>query len=158
MTAEVVEATFAEWRRPASRAGGALVWTLQDLLVGAGWGVIDATGMPKSVLYGMKRAFRPVQVLLSDEGTNGLDVHVLNESETAVTLSLDLACLRDGRQPVVSGSREIEVPARGALSIPATDLFGAFFDTNYAFRFGPPSHDFVVATLTAFAVYPGVIA
>lgn len=33
--------------------------------------------------------------------------------------------------------------------IACTDLFGAFFDTTYAFCFGPPSHDVTVARLTA---------
>ncbi|MGO8658306.1 hypothetical protein ACC771_22335, partial [Rhizobium ruizarguesonis] len=76
VTGEVIEETFAEWRRKGSACNGALVWTLQDLLPGPGWGVIDSTGEPKPVWYAMRRAFRPVQVVFTDEGTNGLDVHV----------------------------------------------------------------------------------
>jgi beta-mannosidase len=38
VTGEVLETTFAEWRRYASSCNGALMWTLQDLLPGAGWG------------------------------------------------------------------------------------------------------------------------
>lgn len=146
-TVEVVEAAFAEWRRPGSPTSGALVWTLQDLLPGAGWGVIDSTGLPKPVWHGMRRAFRPVQVLLSDEGTNGLAVHVINESADNLALRLDVRCLRDGETTVVSGSREIELLARMSASFAATDLFGAFFDTTFAFRFGAPSHDVTVARL-----------
>ncbi|MCY1665473.1 glycoside hydrolase family 2 protein [Rhizobium sp. SL86] len=146
-TAEVMEASFAEWRRPGSTCHGALVWTLQDLLPGAGWGVIDATGRPKSVWYALKRAFRPLQVLLSDEGVNGLDVHVLNETAAPRDLVVELACLRDGEQPVVSGRRDLSLGARSTASLAATDLFGAFFDTTYAYRFGPPSHDVTVARL-----------
>ncbi|MGE6742805.1 glycoside hydrolase family 2 protein [Allorhizobium pseudoryzae] len=146
-TAEVMEASFAEWRRPGSTCHGALVWTLQDLLPGAGWGVIDATGRPKSAWYALKRAFRPLQVLLSDEGVNGLDVHVLNETGAARELVLELVCLRDGEQPVVSGKQALSLGPRGTASFPATDLFGAFFDTTYAYRFGPPSHDVTVARL-----------
>jgi beta-mannosidase len=97
VSGEVVEATFAEWRRQGSSCNGALVWTLQDLLPGAGWGVIDATGEPKPIWYAMRRAFRPVQVLLTDEGTNGLDVHVINESEHGLQLDLEVLCLRHGR-------------------------------------------------------------
>lgn len=148
VTGEVVAETYAEWRRAASPCKGALVWTLQDLLPGPGWGVVDSTGEPKPVWYALKRAFRPVQVNLIDEGTNGLDVHVLNETASSLELVLELACLRDGSQPVVSGRRSLTVAARGVLRIPATDLFGAFFDTTYAFRFGPPSHDVTVARLT----------
>ncbi|TCQ99766.1 glycoside hydrolase family 2 protein [Neorhizobium sp. JUb45] len=146
-TAEVVEATFAEWRRPGSSCNGALVWTLQDLLPGAGWGVIDATGRPKSTWHALKRAFRPVQVVLSDEGTNGLDVHVINDGALPRELVVELACLRDGRQPVVSGNRALTLEPRQAVTLAATDFFGAFFDTTYAYRFGPPSHEVTVARL-----------
>ncbi|MGG6896259.1 glycoside hydrolase family 2 protein [Rhizobium sp. BR 315] len=149
VTGEVAEETYAEWRRQGSGCNGALVWTLQDLLPGAGWGVIDSTGEPKPVWYGLRRAFRPVQVLLMDEGTNGLDVHIVNESDAALDLTLEVSCLRDGRQIVVGGGRDLVVEARGKQKIACTDLFGAFFDTTYAFRFGPPSHDVTVARLTA---------
>ncbi len=147
VTGEVVEATFAEWRRRGSGCNGALVWTLQDLLPGAGWGVIDSTGEPKPIWYAMRRAFRPVQVLLSDEGTNGLDVHVINETGDDLPLDLEVVCLRHGRQHAVSGGRILTLPARSTQTFAATDLFGGFFDTTYAFRFGPPSHDVTVARL-----------
>ena len=148
VTGEVMEETFGEWRRAASPCSGALVWTLRDLLPGAGWGVIDATGEPKPAWYALKRAFRRVQVMLTDEGTNGLAVHVINESGAAKDMILTLACLRAGRTPVVSGRRELSLNARAGLEIPATDLLPAFFDVSYAYRFGPPSHDVTVARLT----------
>jgi beta-mannosidase len=148
VTAEVSEAAYGEWRRPGSSCRGALVWTLQDLLPGAGWGVIDATGLPKPVWHGLRRAFRPVQLLFSDEGTNGLYAHVINETAEALSLTLDVSALRDGAHPVVSGRRELALVARGHISLAATELFGAFFDTTYAFRFGPPAHDVTVGRLT----------
>lgn len=146
-TAEVMEATFAEWRRSGSPCQGALVWTLQDLLPGAGWGIIDATGRPKSVWHALKRAFRPVQVNLLDEGTNGLAIQLINETGNALEGVLELTCLRDGAQPVVHAKRSITLSSRQSQTIAATDLFGAFFDTTYTYRFGPPSHDVTVARL-----------
>ncbi|MCV3736313.1 glycoside hydrolase family 2 protein [Rhizobium sp. TRM96647] len=147
VSGEVMEATYAEWRRPQSSCNGALVWTLQDLMPGAGWGVVDATGLPKPAWHALRRAFRPLQVLLSDEGTNGLDVHVINETDQGRELTVELTCLRDGRQPVVTGRRALMLAARGVATFAATDLFGAFFDTTYAFRFGPPAHDVTIASL-----------
>jgi beta-mannosidase len=147
VSGEVMEAVFAEWRRPGSSCNGALVWTFQDLLPGAGWGVVDATGAPKPAYFALKRAFRPVQVTLTDEGTNGVDIHLLNETGAPRNVTLELACLRDGAQPVLRGSRSLTLAARQGLSIAATEVFGAFFDTSYAFRFGPPSHDVVTARL-----------
>lgn len=145
--AEVVTETYAEWRRPKSTCNGALVWTLQDLQPGAGWGVVDSTGKPKSVWHALKRAFRPLQVALTDEGTNGLDVHLLNDTTTTREVVIEVACLREGLQPVVSGKREMVLAPHAGETIACTDLFGAFFDTTYAFRFGPPSHDITVARL-----------
>ncbi len=145
VVAEVVTETYAEWRRPKSTCNGALVWTLQDLQPGAGWGVIDSTGKPKAVWHALKRAFRPLQIVLTDEGTNGLDVHLLNDTATARNVVVEVACLREGAHPVVSGKQETLLAARSGETIACTDLFGAFFDTAYAFRFGPPSHDVTVA-------------
>jgi beta-mannosidase len=148
VTGEVMEATFAEWRRPGSSCNGALVFTFQDVMAGPGWGVVGADGEPKPAWHALRRAFRAVQVLLSDEGNNGLDIHVLNETSKALHADIEVRCLRDGRVPVVSGRRALTLIARGSESLACTDLFGAFFDTSYAYRFGPPSHDVTLARLT----------
>lgn len=147
VTAEVMEATFAEWRRPGSTCDGALVFTLQDVMAGPGWGVLDVKCNPKPAWHALQRAFRPIQILLADEGTNGLDVHLLNETEEALAVRVELTCLRDGRVPVVSGKRDLTLAARGSTSMASVEIFGAFFDTNYAYHFGPPSHDVTVARL-----------
>lgn len=148
VTGEVIEATFAEWRRSASSCNGALIWTLQDLMPGAGWGLIDSTGLPKPAWFAAKRAFRPLQIALTDEGSNGVDVHMINDSADDRAVVAEIVCLRDGATAVVSGSRELVLTAHSARTIAATDFFGAFFDTAYAFRFGPPSHNVTVARLS----------
>ncbi len=86
--------------------------------VAGGWGLVDATGQPKPVWHAVRRAFRPVQVLLLDEGTNGLDVHVINETPVERALHLDLACLRSGRQKVVGGTRELVLAPHSQIKIP----------------------------------------
>jgi len=148
VTADILEQTFAEWRRERSTCQGALVWTYQDLMPGAGWGVIGSDGRPKPAYFALKRALRPLNVALTDEGTNGLAVHLLNDTAKARDVVLTVACLRDGMTPVVSGKREVVLEPHSSLEIAATDLFGAFFDTTYAYRFGAPAHDTVVARLT----------
>ncbi|MXN66614.1 glycoside hydrolase family 2 protein [Stappia sp. GBMRC 2046] len=146
--AEVMEAVFAEWRREGSRTAGGLIWNYQDLMPGLGWGVVDATGEPKSAWYALKRAFRPLQIALTNEGTNGLDVHLINDTAETRPVTVELACLRDGRIPVVSGSMEIDLGRHCAQKVAATQIIGAFFDTTYAFRFGPPAHDVTVARMS----------
>jgi beta-mannosidase len=99
------------------------------------------------VWHALKRAFRPIQLSLSDEGTNGLDIHLINETGNGLEAMLELTCLRDGTQPVVHAKRPLTLLPRQSQTIAATGMFGAFFDTTYAYRFGPPSHDVTVARL-----------
>lgn len=138
--AEVMEATYAEWRRPGSRTDGALAFLWKDAMPGAGWGVVDSSGRPKSVWYALKRCLQPVQALLTDEGVNGLHVHVLNETPAPRRLTVRLACVARSGHEVAQGEREIELGAGGAATLNATDFLGAFFDVNYAYRFGPAAH------------------
>lgn len=148
-TAHVVEETIRAFRRPGSPTRGALVLLHRDPWFGAGWGLVDALGVPKSSFHALARASRPVAVLLCDEGVNGLDVHLLNETDAPVAGRLDLVCLAEGRRPAIAAARTVEIPARGTLTFAATDLFGGFFDTTRAYRFGPPAHDATHARLTA---------
>ncbi len=145
--AEMMEATYAEWRRAGSSTRGALVWFLRDLLPGAGWGVIDALGYPKAAYYGLLRAFRPVTVILTDENLNGLKVTLVNETSAAQPVTLTLQCLRDGETPVMKATRAMVLQPRSTTALAACDLWGGFFDTTYVFRFGAPSHDVTIARL-----------
>ena len=146
--AEVLEEAFAEFRRPGSPTRGALVWLLQDLMPGAGWGVIASDGKPKSAWHALKRAFRPAQLSITDEGVNGVALHVINERPEPLEAELSLTCWRDGAAPVVTASRAVVVASREAKTLSAFDLIGRFFDISYAYKFGPPSHDVTSAALT----------
>ena len=143
----LIEQVFAEWRRVGSSCAGGLVWQFQDVAPGAGWGVLDVTGRRKAAWYALRRAFRPQQVLLTDEGLNGLHVHVLNESDQPLEATLRLVCLRDGAHPVRQAEQSLSIPARGAQRLSSNDLLPGFFDITYAYRFGPPAHEVSVATL-----------
>jgi len=146
-SAEVMEATFAEWRRESSCTRGGLVWNYQDLWPGAGWGIVDTLGMPKAAYYGLKRAFKPVTLLFTDEGNNGLRLHLINETSFARDLRLDLVCLRDGSTAVMRANQAMTLQPRSTISLSATELWGGFFDTTYAYHFGEPSHDVTVGQI-----------
>lgn len=148
VTGEVMEAVFAEWRRVGSSCAGGLVWMFQDVWPGAGWGVVDSAGVPKAAWHALRRAFRPVQVLLSDEGVNGLAIHLLNETAEPVEAVLTLTALRRGAVPVLRAERTVTLPPRSAQVIPAASLPDRFVDLTGAYRFGPPAHDVVVAALS----------
>ena len=148
-TGEVMEAAFAEWRRAQSSCRGALIWFLRDLVAGAGWGVLDASGDAKAVYHYVRRILRPVAVFFSDEGLNGAFVHAVNERETPWEGALRLKLFRDGETQVAAVERAFTIPARGGEELAACALLGGFADTTYAYRFGPPEHDLAVATLVS---------
>jgi beta-mannosidase len=145
--AEMMEATFAEWRRAGSPTRGGLVWFFKDLWPSSGWGVLDWQGEPKSASYALKRAFRPVQVVLTGEGVNGLMLHLINETAENIQAVVTLECLKDGTTSIMRGQRDVMLPPRSTIALQDIEFWGAFFDTTYAYRFGPPSHDLTVATL-----------
>jgi len=133
----VMEATIAEWRTGAS-CWGALVWMLKDFVPGAGWGVIDANGRPKLAWHALRCAFRPVQVALTDEGLNGLGIHLINETAETVHAKLALRCFGDGDTVTLRRERDVELPPRSNQTLTSAELIGSFFDITWAYRFGPP--------------------
>lgn len=148
LSADLMEEAIGEWRRPASPCDGALVWMLKDLTPGPGWGVVESNGIPKLAWHGLRRAFRPVQVAVTDEGLNGLGVHVINEANTPLRARLTLVCLQAGDIVVMRRECEVALPARGARTMSSAELIGSFFDTTYAYRFGAPALDVATVTLT----------
>ncbi len=147
VTGEVMQAVFDEWRRAGSGCAGGLVWQWRDPWPGAGWGVVAADGTPKPAWHALKRAFRPLRVILTDEGVNGLAVHLVNDTPRPVEAVLRLTAWRDGAVPVLKVERPVTLPARTAVALPASGMTDRFFDTTYTYRFGPIPHDAVSAQL-----------
>jgi beta-mannosidase len=139
--------TFSEWRRAGSECKGALVWFLRDLWPGAGWGVLDSAGQPKAAYHYLRRTLQPVAVLFVDEGLNGLDTHVVNDGPAELDAELRLAFFC-GEVMVASATTPVRMAGRSVARIRVADLFERFVDSTYAYRFGPPSHDVTVATLS----------
>ena len=145
ISGEVMKAVFAEWRRPGSGCGGALVWFLRDLRPGAGWGILDSAGRPKAAYWHLRRAWARRALLLTDEGLEGLHLHLVNETDQALEGHLELELLRDGRVREGRGEQAASIPAWEARTYSADALMGAFSDLTYAYRFGPPRHDVALA-------------
>lgn len=147
VTGDVMGQTIGEWRRSDSSCRGALVWFFQDLWLGAGWGVIDASGRPKAAYYALKRAMQPIAMAITDEGANGLHAHVANDTSVAIDGEVGVVLLREGATVVASGSMPIRIPARGGARIVVDQVLRTFHDVSSAYRFGPRGHDVVVTTL-----------
>jgi beta-mannosidase len=143
---QMMARAFAEWRSTHSDNRGALVWFYKDLWPGAGWGVIDSTGLPKAAYYFLKRAWSSRQLTLTDEGTNGLDLHLTNETVDPCRGTLEVMLLKEPGTVVARHEIAVEVAGRKAQRHTVDEILGRFYDCNYAYRFGPPHHDVVIAT------------
>ncbi|HVX22220.1 MAG TPA: hypothetical protein VHB02_12780 [Acidimicrobiales bacterium] len=147
--ARLMEAVMTEWRRPGSTCSGALVLAMCDLRAGAGWGLVDVLGRPKAPWYALRRVLQPVALLAVDEGLNGLALHVVNDTADPFHGRLAVELVVHGDVSVERREVPVEVPARGSRTFDCEAVIGGWRDAAYAYRFSPPAHDAVVATLSA---------
>jgi beta-mannosidase len=147
-TGEVMARTMNELRtRSDSVCGGALVWFLQDLWPGAGWGILDSRGSPKAPYWFLRRVLNQrVQLAITDEGVNGLYLHLVNDRATKVAGGLSVSFFR-GDKAIAGGTSPVVIPPRSSIDVSADSLLTSFVDSAHAYRFGPPNHDLVVASL-----------
>ena len=144
---EVMAEVMGEWRRTGSPCRGALVLWLKDMLPGAGLGVLDHRGYPKVAYHHLRRACAPVAVWTTDEGVGGVAVHLANDRPTALHARLRVALYRDREACVAEISEQLEIAPHGSARRTVEGLLGRFVDVAWAYRFGPPAQDVIVASL-----------
>jgi beta-mannosidase len=147
VSGEMMARTFSEWRSLHSHNQGALVWFFKDLWPAAGWGIIDSLGRPKAAYYFLKRTWGNQQIVMTDEGLNGLHLHATNEQSESLAGFVEVTLLKEPNVVVASKAVPIELAGRSRQLLNADEILGGFHDVSYAYRFGPPQHDIVVATL-----------
>lgn len=143
---EMMARTFAEWRSGHSRNAGALVWFCKDLWPAAGWGVIDSSGIPKAACYQLRRVWQTRQLTITDEGLDGLHLHLINETAQPIDGFLEVRLLREPNVTIARHEIPVNVGRRSQAMRSADEILGSFYDVNYAYRFGPQSHHVVIAT------------
>jgi beta-mannosidase len=144
---EVMAAAFNEWRSKASNCQGALIWFLRDLWPGAGWGVVDSLSNPKACYYYLKRILQPISLSMSDEGCNGVYLHVINEHAQPLSAEVEISAYQSGQMLVASATRSITLESRDSNSQSILAWFNGFYDFSYAYRFGPVMADVIHARL-----------
>jgi beta-mannosidase len=147
VTGDVMAEVFGEWRRAASPCQGGIILWASDLAPGAGWGILDSQGTPKAAYWFLRRALQPIALWTTDEGLDGVDIHVANDSPVPLDARLRVALYREGERKVGEGTLHIALPAHGGATYGAEYILGRFADAAYAYRFGPPGHDVVAASL-----------
>lgn len=149
VTGRVMARVFDEWRSPLSRCGGGLVWFLQDLRPGAGWGVIDSDNRPKAAYYFLKRSWAPRRLAILDRGLDGLRIELHNERAAPVEGTLEVRILGRPSNTLARAERALAAPARGAATLALEELLEHFADPTYSYRFGPLRHAAIEARFTA---------
>ncbi len=145
--ADVISEVLAEWRRPSSVCAGGLVLAWQDLAPGAGWGLLDALGRPKSAWFALRRVLAPTAVTITDDGLIGLTVQIHHDRPTPLVATLDLDVYGFTGARVEQAHQAVEIGPHEAVELRAVRLLGCFRDLNDSYRFGPSPYDVVVATL-----------
>ncbi len=145
-SAEAMHAAFTRWRSTGSACRGALVWFLRDLWPGAGWGVLDDAGHPKAAFHALARVLQPLHVGITDDGLNGLNLHLVNESAKAVRGELEMALYQHGERLLACERRAVELAPRSSVRHSVVEWLPGFIDVSWAYRFGPRPADLLVAT------------
>lgn len=140
---ELIKQCIGQWRSPHSNCSGALLWQFNDILLGAGWGLIDSLGVPKSSYFYVKQAFQPLVAFLIDTGLDGLEVIIINETSEKKCLNIELKLLACPNSITGSFQQQIELQANEIWRENVDFLIGSFRDPNYVYQFGPQQHDVV---------------
>jgi beta-mannosidase len=72
---------------------------------------------------------------------------VANDGPTPFTAQLRVSLFTDLEIPVGGASEVLELPPHGAVERNIEGMLGHFVDASWAYRFGPPAQDAIVATL-----------
>jgi beta-mannosidase len=111
--------------------------------------VLDHRGEPKVAYRYLRRALAPIAVWMTDEGVNGLAVHVVNDGPATLRTRLRIALYRDLEVCVAEVEEVVELAPHRTIRLTVEGLLGRFVDVAWAYRFGPPAQDVIVATLSS---------
>ena len=134
---EVMLQVFNEWRRAGSGNSGGLIWFYKDLVPGAGWGIIDSNNNKKATYYYLKRAWQPVNVFITDEVFQGININLINESQHNFKGQLKLIALNNFNNPIIDHEMRVELLPSQNIAINADKVIDQFFDITNVYRFGP---------------------
>jgi beta-mannosidase len=86
-------------------------------------------------------------VWTTDEGVNGVALHAANDRPEPLRATLRIALYRDLQACVDEAQDELQLEPHGAAERTVEGLIGRFVDAAWAYRFGPPAQDLIVASL-----------
>ena len=149
VSGEVMAEVFGEWRRAGvavrRRAGPVAARPRARARAGA---LLDHRGAPKVAYHHLRRALAPVGRL--DRPTRASAASTRTSRTTArsrLDARLRVALYRDQEQRVGEGEERLRLDPHAAHERSVEELIGHFADVSWAYRFGPPAQDVIVASL-----------
>ena len=132
---EAMEEVLGWWRSARSACTGGLVLTARDLVPGAGWGMVDDTGVPKCSWYAARHRWAPRVLWVDDRGLDGLwvELHTDDGAGSVPDGRLRVRCHGGTGATVAEGS--LPVGGTGPWSVDVA--LDSVIDPGYALRFGP---------------------
>lgn len=140
---ELIKQVYGRWRRPGSVCGGGLLWFYKDLVPGAGWGMIDSAGSPKPLYYQIKRSFHPVAAFINDNGLDGLEALVVNDTPEQLSVEIQIKVISVPDTVSTQCVMQIGITSGGCWQSSIDALLDGFRDLNYRYQFGARQHDLV---------------
>ncbi|HEX6240683.1 MAG TPA: hypothetical protein VFZ61_07315, partial [Polyangiales bacterium] len=83
------------------------------------------------------------------EGMNGPALQIVHDGAEALEVVLAVTLYRAGELPLHRTECALQIVPRSAQALRVEALFERFVDVGYVYRFGPVSHDLIVAELKA---------
>jgi len=147
VTGEAIANVYKYWRSQQSQCNGGLIWFNRDFWPCAGFGIIDSDGLPKAAMYQLAQVWKSQQVILSNEGFDGANVTIINESNTPLNGKLEICLIKDGNKEIAKNTRDLCIEQRQTENISVDEMLEGFYDTGYAYCFGECHYDVIHATL-----------
>lgn len=147
VSGRVSDRVMRHWRRNDIACSGALTWFFNDIVPGAGWGIVDSDGYPKPIFEYLRQAWAPLSLCIVDDGMDGLGIEIINDSCEVFKGRLLLQLTNAHGKTIKEIEEPIESGPGSSVALSVDALIGYFFDCSYRYRFGPPKHNFVAASL-----------
>lgn len=154
--AHAVEHTMTDLRRNDSTCDGVIILSSRDVLHGPGWGLLDASGRPKSTWYAMRRACADLAVRIVDEGLSGLHIHVFHDrpGSFAGMMHVDTWTSNNAAGPTAQVRVDLDGPGEKVWNL--EQLLGGFLDLDHAWGFGQRQWEAVAVQLVPDTAPTGV--
>jgi beta-mannosidase len=137
LQADAIRYGVEHFRRFRGRCMGTVVWQLNDIWPVASWSGIDYYGRWKALHYAEKKMFAPVMISCEETGElserpfcvaqpapieKSARLHVANETMEEVKGTVIWSLRRPDSSVIVSGSREVKVPALDGVWLEKMDF------------------------------------